>query len=118
MASPKTPSDMPATYEGRLDRLRSLYGTIQRARRSTEAYIDELEAEEEANPDTTHLRARISKLDGVLRDFQKLEKLLDPENADEPTRAKGIFDLTSARAEIERRLAGLAELLEPGDPAE
>ena len=58
------PHDMPGTKEARLDRMRSLYGTIQRARRSTEAYIDELEAEEDANPDTTHLRARLSKLDG------------------------------------------------------
>ena len=112
------PHDMPGTQAARLDRMRSLYGSIQRARRSTEAYIEELEAERDANPDTTHLRARLSKLDGVLRDFQKLEKLLDPENADDPTRQSGIFNLAAARAEIERRLAGLAELLEPGDPSE
>lgn len=113
---PEMPPVLPTSKAARLDSLRSLYGTIHRARSATEAYIIELQAEEDANPDTTYLRPRISKLETVLRDFQKVEKLFVQED-DEPTRQAGIFDLQSARAEIERRLAGLAELLEQGDPA-
>lgn len=105
----ETPDELIAISS---DLLRSLHVSLRRARKASEDYLAQFEAEAELNPDTTHLKPQIAKLDGLIRDIQKVEKTLvarDLAERDATPGAAGLvgFDLGAARDEILRRLAGL-----------
>ncbi len=94
------------------DLLRSLHDSLRRARKASEDYLAQFEAEAELNPDTTHLKPQIAKLDGLIRDIQKVEKTLvarDLAERDATLGAAGMvgLDFRAARDEILRRLADL-----------
>jgi len=99
------------------DLLRSLHESLRRARRLSEEYLLQFEAQVEVNPDTSRLKPQIAKLDGLIRDIQKVEKtLVDRDHI--PGAARMVaFDLRTARDEIERRLAGLRSALHDADLA-
>ncbi|EEW57125.1 hypothetical protein [Tritonibacter mobilis] len=99
------------------DLLRSLHDSLRRARRISEDYLAQFEAEQDINPDTALLKPQIAKLDGLIRDIQKVEKTL-VDRKDAPGAARMVaFDLCAARDEIERRLAGLCAALHDADLA-
>ena len=104
------------------DLLRSLHDSLRRARKASEDYLAQFEAEAEINPDTTHLKPQIAKLDGLIRDIQKVEKSLvarDLAERDATLGSAGLvgFDLGAARDEILRRLAGLRAAIYGADAA-
>lgn len=104
------------------DLLRSLHDSLRRARKASEDYLAQFEAEAEINPDITHLKPQIAKLDGLIRDIQKVEKSLvarDLAERDATPGAAGLvgFDLGAARDEIRRRLAGLRSAIYGADAA-
>ncbi|GAB5431659.1 MAG: hypothetical protein EpisKO_10290 [Epibacterium sp.] len=97
--------------------LRSLHESLRRARRVSEEYLAQYEAEQDINPDTAQLKPQIARLDGLIRDIQKVEKTL-VDRKDSPGAARMVaFDLCAARDEIERRLAGLRAALHDADLA-
>ena len=99
------------------DLLRSLHDSLRRARRISEDYLAQFEAEQDINPDTAQLKPQIAKLDGLIRDIQKVEKTL-VDRKDAPGAARMVaFDLCAARDEIERRLVGLCAALHDADLA-
>ena len=105
----ETPDELIAISS---DLLRSLHDSLRRARKASEDYLAQFEAEAEINPDTTNLKPQIAKLDGLIRDIQKVEKTLvakDLAERDATPGAAGLVgvDLGAARDEILRRLAGL-----------
>ncbi|KUP91725.1 hypothetical protein [Tritonibacter horizontis] len=89
------------------DLLQSLHDSLRRARRASESYLAQFEAELDINPDTTALKPQIAKLDGLIRDIQKVEKTLVEREQTPGAIGMVAFDLGAARDEIERRLAGL-----------
>ncbi|WP_254868726.1 hypothetical protein [Phaeobacter sp. HF9A] len=56
--------------------LLSLHESLRRARKLSEEFLLQFETEEEINPDTSRLKPQIAKLDGLIRDIQKVEKTL------------------------------------------
>lgn len=105
------------------DLLRSLHDSLRRARKASEDYLAQFEAEAEANPDTTNLKPQIARLDGLIRDIQKVEKTLVARDLAERDARIGAaelvaLDLCAARDEILRRLAGLRAALHGGDAAD
>ncbi len=109
-----TPQDLIATS---CDLLHSLHDSLRRARKASETYLAQCEAELDINPDTTALKPQIAKLDGLIRDIQKVEKTLVEREQTAGTAGMVAFDLSAARDEIERRLAGLRTAIYGPDAA-
>ncbi len=118
MSSPSlSPSSSPPVQgvDHTVDLLRSLQSSILRLRNACETHLADLDAEEAASPDPAGLKPQISKLESVIRDLQKVERILvEQQHTQQPSDA---LDLDAARAEIERRLASLHELFLADSPA-
>ncbi|TNJ46717.1 hypothetical protein [Phaeobacter sp. B1627] len=99
------------------DLLRSLHDSLRRARKASETYLAQFEAEQDINPDTATLKPQIAKLDGLIRDIQKVEKTLVDHEKTSGATGMVAFDLRAARDEIERRLAGLRAAIHDADAA-
>lgn len=107
--SPHSPSDPQLqAVEHTVDLLRSLQSSILRLRNACEHHLADLDAEEAASPDPAGLKPQISKLESVIRDLQKVERILVEHQHSQ--QQDDTLDLDAARDEIERRLAGLHEL--------
>ncbi|MFW8634270.1 hypothetical protein [Cribrihabitans pelagius] len=83
-------------------------------RNDAEALRKQLRAEEDA--DSPAVKNQVAKLDPLIRDCQKVEKLLAEQSADfaRLQNAGHELDLTAARREIESRLARLRAALPAG----
>lgn len=95
------------------DLLRSLQDSIHRLRNEAEELREQLETT--GGDDTTGAKGQISKLEGLIRDCQKVEKVI-AEQSTEFTRmlkSEHELDLVAARAAVERGLACLRAALAP-----
>ena len=87
------------------DLLRSLQESILRLRNEAEALREQLEAEGEV--DGAVSKPQITKLEGLIRDCQKVEKTLVAQSSTLTTLTGHCFDLDAIRADICCRLASL-----------
>ena len=91
------------------DLLCSLQHSLLRLRKFYESHLDILDSDDAADPDPGALKPQIGKVEALIRDLQKVERILaEQSHARNDAEA---FDLEAARAELERRLAGLHGLL-------
>jgi len=100
-------STLDPQIEQTADLLRSLQDSILRLRNEAEAMREQLEAEGEV--DGTISKPQIIKLEGLIRDCQKVEKALVVQSS-QFTALAGAgpeLDLTAIRADIRCRLAHL-----------
>ncbi len=94
------------------DLLRSLHDSLRRARRISEDYLAQFEAEQDINLDTAQLKPQIAKLDGLIRDIQKVEKTL-VDRKDAPGAARMVaFDPRVCVTTTPRNVPLLKQLLE------
>lgn len=95
------------------DLLRSLQDSIHRLRNEAEELREQLETT--GADEVTGAKAQISKLEGLIRDCQKVEKVI-AEQSTEFTRmlkSEHELDLVAARAAVERGLACLRAAIAP-----
>jgi chromosome segregation ATPase len=95
------------------DLLRSLQDSIHRLRNEAEELREQLETA--GADEVTGAKAQISKLEGLIRDCQKVEKVI-AEQSTEFTRmlkSEHELDLVAARAAVERGLACLRAAIAP-----
>ncbi|MCD9147682.1 recombinase [Pseudophaeobacter flagellatus] len=99
--------------QGTVDLLRSLQRSILRLRHEAEDLQLRLADSGEAALSAT--LPRIAKLEGLIRDCQKVEKTLAEQN-DQGTHDPYAIDLAAARIEISRRLDRLRASLAADNP--
>lgn len=95
------------------DLLRSLQESIHRLRNEAEALRAQLESN--GIEEVTGTKGQVSKLEQLIRECQKVERVL----AEQSSEFAGLFksendlDLVAARAAVERGLSGLRAALDP-----
>ncbi|KAE9631862.1 hypothetical protein GP644_04735 [Parasedimentitalea maritima] len=89
------------------DLLRSLQESIMRLRNEAEALREQLEAEQEMGGDIS--KPQLAKLEGLIRDCQKVEKTLVAQSSQfaSLTEIGPALDLDSLRSDLRCRLASL-----------
>ncbi|NRB19447.1 MAG: recombinase [Rhodobacteraceae bacterium] len=89
------------------DLLRSLQDSILRLRHEAEALREQLEADQEVGGDIS--KPQLAKLEGLIRDCQKVEKTLVAQSSQFTSLAETgpCLDLDALRADLRRRLATL-----------
>jgi len=89
------------------DLLRSLQDSIQRLRNEAEALREQLEAEQEVGGDIS--KPQLAKLEGLIRDCQKVEKTLVAQSSQFTSLAETgpSLDLDALRTDLRCRLATL-----------
>lgn len=89
------------------DLLRSLQDSIHRLRNEAEALRAQLDAE--GADEVTGAKGQISKLEGLIRDCQKVEKVIAEQSTEfaRMLRSEHELDLGAARREVESRLTGI-----------
>ncbi|MGR3759633.1 hypothetical protein ACUXV3_05805 [Roseobacteraceae bacterium NS-SX3] len=109
----ETALDTQAVYTA--DLLASLQESILRLRHAAEGLRAQLETD--GVEEITGASGQISKLEGLIRDCQKVEKTLAEQSSqfNRLSRSEAALDLGAARSEILRRLDGLRAVLAGGD---
>ena len=89
------------------DLLRSLQDSIHRLRNEAENLREQLEAEDAG--EVAGAKGQISKLDGLIRDCQKVEKTIAEQSTEFANMLKSEheLDFDAARRDVESRLAGI-----------
>lgn len=93
------------------DLLRSLQESIHRLRNAAEELREQLETT--GGDDATGARAQISRLEGLIRDCQKVEKVIAEQSTEfaRMLKSEHELDLGAARAAVERGLSRLRAAL-------
>ncbi|WP_052261954.1 hypothetical protein [Leisingera sp. ANG-M1] len=95
------------------DLLRSLQDSIHRLRNEAEDLREQLETE--GADDTTGAKSQVSKLEALIRDCQKVERLLAEQSSEfaRMLKSEHELDFGAARRDVESRLAGIRASLSP-----
>ncbi|QAX29771.1 hypothetical protein ETW24_10550 [Leisingera sp. NJS204] len=95
------------------DLLRSLQESIHRLRNEAEELREQLDAE--GADEVTGAKSQVSKLEQLIRDCQKVERLLAEQSTEfaRMLKSEHELDLVAARAAVERGLSGLRSALAP-----
>lgn len=95
------------------DLLRSLQESIHRLRNEAEALREQLETN--GIDEVTGTKGQVSKLEQLIRECQKVERVLAEQSSEfaDLFKSENELDLVAARAAVERGLSGLRAALDP-----